>query len=92
MFEMLGNLKGELEIPNAGEMSALCSHTQQNMTIPEPQFHFLTNAEAQKYGLGNKLPGFKTPHLPLQNVPKRNPSFQWCCVSGCMGLIHFTIV
>lgn len=76
MFEMLGNLTGELEIPNAGEISALCSQAQQHTTIQEPQFHFLTNAEAQKCGLGNKLPGFKIPPSPLQNFPEMNPRFQ----------------
>lgn len=75
MFEMLGNLTGELEIPNVGQMSALCSHTQQNMTIQEPQFHFLTNAEAQKYELGNKLPGSKIPHYLFKISQKGTQAF-----------------
>lgn len=75
MFEMLGNLMGELEIPNAGEMSALCSHAQQYTAVQELQFHFLTNAEAQKYGLANKFPGFKIPTSPspLQKFSRNEP-------------------
>lgn len=61
-FEMPGNVKGSLEIPNTGEVSAVCSHTQQNTNHPRKAVYFFNKFRDsvvwRYYVLGNKLSVF----------------------------------
>lgn len=62
MFEMLVTVKGSLEIPNTGEVSAVCSHTRQNTNHPRMAVCFFNKFRDlvvwKYYVLGNKLSVF----------------------------------